>query len=259
MDFLFGYQGNRLTVDELNTRQLWSFLHPEFRRRLIALFEDSQHSFTDVGIGGGWRSSKAQEQLFLSRYHESVLGTVRWNGKRWRKNKGAAPAAPPGSSYHESTDVDGFAFAADLVGDLDWMNTNCEKYGLVHFKNVNNEPWHVQPKELPFSRSKYKGEKLETWVLPLRPNIDEKSEIDMIVLDYMKGSPKWIAFLWTGDTIQWVVNGHAYSVLEKTGVKRVDATKNELLGVIASSKAQGDLPGVVDKDIASAWETSKAK
>jgi hypothetical protein len=259
MDFLFGYNGSRLTLEQLNQRQAWNLLHPEFRRRLVALFEDAQKSLTDVGIGGGWRSSNAQQQLFLSRYHESRIGTISWNGKRWAKNKGVADAAPPGRSYHESTDANGFAFAADLVGDLEWMNAHCEKYGLVHFKNINKEPWHVQPKELPTSRSRYSNQKLETWILPLRPTFDKKGEIDMIVLDYMKGLPKWIALLWTGDTIQWVINGHAYNVLAKASVKTIDVSKDELLGVISSAKPQGNLPSGVDRDILAAWNAAKAK
>jgi hypothetical protein len=255
MDFLFGYDNKRLTEAELNQRSSWSLLHPEFRRRLIALFKDSQANRSEVGFGGGWRSSEAQKQLFLSRYHESRIGLVKWDGKRWAKNKGVADAAPPGRSYHESTDSNNFAFAADLVGDMVWMNANCHRFGLIHFGRINKEPWHVQPQELPASRSKYKNETLSQWVLPNETNED----IDMIVLDYMKGTTNWIALLWTGDTIQWIVNGHAYSVLENAGVKRIDVTKSQLLGVIGSSKAQGNLPGNVDKDIAAAWDASKKK
>lgn len=253
MDYLFGYNGTRLTVKELEKRFAWSRLHPEFRRRLIALFDDAQKNLTDLGIGGGWRSSETQEQLFVSRYHVSTFGTVRWDGKRWTKNKGVADAAPPYSSFHESTDTDGFAFAADLVGDLEWMNENCAKYGLIHFKNVNKEPWHVQPTELPNSRRRYKGEQLTVWNLPSQPIVQENGEIDMIVLNYMKDTPKWISFLWTGDTLQWIVNGHAYSVLENAGVKTVNINKDQLLGVVASCKPQGALPSGTDRTIAAAW------
>jgi hypothetical protein len=255
VNFIFGYSGNRLTEDELNKRPSWSLLHPEFRRRLIALFKESQASGSEVGLGEGWRSSKLQERLFLSRYHESLVGSIRWNGKRWSKNKGVADAAPPGSSYHESTDQSGFAFAADLVGDLDWMNANCQKFGLIHFKNVNKEPWHVQPVELPVSRSRYRNESLNQWVLP-----EQQDEvIDMIILDYLKGTPNWVSFLWTGDTVQWIVNGHAYSVLENASVKKIDVNKNQLLGVIASSVTQGALPSNADKEISTAWNNSKKK
>lgn len=249
MDFLFGYESTRLTVEEMEKRASWARLHPELRRRLVAMFVDAQKNLTDVGFGGGWRSSAAQTELFLSRHEENRFGSIKWNGKRWKLKRGAAPAAPPNSSYHESTDAAGFAFAADLVGDLEWMNANCHKFGLVHFKNVNNEPWHVQFEEVPRSRSRYKGQQPVWWNLPT----DEQEMIDMIVLDYMKGTSQWIAFLWTGETIQWIVNGHAYGVLEKTGVKRVDVNKDELLGVIASSRTEGNLPSTADKAVSSAW------
>lgn len=256
MDFPYGYDNERLTLEELDQRNQWSRLHPEFRRRLVAMFVDARNAGTDLGLGGGWRSSEAQTRLFLSRYVESVMGTVRWNGKRWKKLPNVASAAPPNSSYHEGTDTDGFAFAADLVGDLDWMNANCHRFGLTHFKNVNAEPWHVQPEELPRSRSKYRGQKLQRWALPELPN---EEFVTMITLDYLKGTSKWIAFLWTGETLQWVVNGHADAVLGKAGVKRVDVDKDQLLGVIASSATVGAVPAGAEADIVRAWNSRLRK
>lgn len=246
---MYGYKNERLTIAELETRTAWNRLHPEFRRRLLALFADAKAAGTEVGIGGGWRSSEQQERLFLSRYHESLLGTISWNGKRWSKNKGVEAAAPPGRSYHEGTDGEGFAFAVDIVGDMVWANANCYKYGLTHFANINGEPWHLQPEELPRARARYKGEKLIRWTLPN----DSEELIEMIALDYMKGTSKWIAFLWTGETLQWIVNGHADAVLGKAGVKRVDVDKDQLLGVIVSSATVGSVPTGADADITKAW------
>lgn len=47
--------------------------------------------------------------------------------------------------------------AADLVGDIGWMNANAAKFGLKDFHNIGTkpEPWHVQPVELPNSYKDY--------------------------------------------------------------------------------------------------------
>lgn len=39
-------------------------------------------------------------------------------------------------------------------------------YGLVEFNDVNNEPWHVQPIEVPTARRNYTGAPLQVWKLP---------------------------------------------------------------------------------------------
>jgi peptidoglycan hydrolase-like protein with peptidoglycan-binding domain len=153
--YAYGYAGSRLSLQEMEARPMWNRIHPEMRRRLVAMFDDARANGRDLGIGGGYRSSAQQRSLFLSRYVEDPNGTVRYDGKLWSKKPGVAAAAPPGRSYHEETDPNGFCFAADLIGDLNWMNANCHRFGLKHFANVNNEPWHVQPVELPNSRSGY--------------------------------------------------------------------------------------------------------
>ena len=167
--YLYGYRTptDRLTLDELNKRWQWYMLHPEIRNRLIAMFDAAQRAGTDLGIGGGARSIKTQETVFLAR-HERVLfgGCCKYQGKRYRLRKGMAHAAPPNLSYHEEGVVAGFAVAADLIGDLDWMKKNCAKFGLKEFTSVK-EPWHVQPMEFPNSRSQYKGEPLTMWPRPV--------------------------------------------------------------------------------------------
>jgi hypothetical protein len=124
-----------------------SGLNDKFRQRLEQMIEASGGK---VGIGGGFRSSAQQRSLFLSRYSRTSdkTGTF-WDGAYWKKNSGVADAAPPGMSMHE------IGLAADLTGDLNWVQENAAKYGLKTFANVNNEPWHVQPAELPNSRRQY--------------------------------------------------------------------------------------------------------
>lgn len=169
--YLYGYDTppKRATASELDTKRTWSKLHPEMRRRLLALFDASREAGHEVGLGGGWRTDAIQLATFLARHNEvSTGGCCTYNGKRYALKPGMAPAAPPGNSYHEST-TDDEALAADLIGDLVWMNANCWRFGLIHFAQVNKEPWHVQPTELPRSRSKYTGQQLAVWPLPTPP------------------------------------------------------------------------------------------
>jgi hypothetical protein len=141
----YGYNGNRISLSELKNKPDFQSLKPRFRERLIQMMRVNPN----VGIGGGSRDSGAQERMFLSRYQRTNEETnIFWNGSYWKHVSGAA-AAPPGRSMHE------IGLAADLVGDLDWMNAHASEFGLQHFAGVNNEPWHVQPDDLPRSRSEY--------------------------------------------------------------------------------------------------------
>lgn len=164
--YLYGYSGDRLTREQLDTRFGWAQLHPEMKRRLLAMFDAAQNAGTDLGCGGGARTEASQRALFLSRYDPvGYPTTIRWDGRWWKKKPNVAAAAPPGRSYHEPT-IGGFAVAADLVGNLEWMKSVCDKFGFVEFSNVNSEPWHVQPKELPKARSQFSGQTLSVWTLP---------------------------------------------------------------------------------------------
>jgi hypothetical protein len=134
--------GKNTTLGQLRTRSDVSNLHPSFRDRVLRMITASGGR---VGIGEGSRSYQSQVDLFLSRYVETnneAEATRRWNGKMWKKTHGADVAAP-GKSMH------GIGLAADLVGDLNWVQANAERFGLKTFANVNQEPWHVQPAELP--------------------------------------------------------------------------------------------------------------
>lgn len=125
----------------------WDRLDSRMKSRLQAMFSASGGK---VWLGNGWRSEDQQRSLFLSRYEEDPNGDVSWNGKKWKRVRGA-PAAPPGRSMHE------IGLAADLEGDLNWVKQNASRFGLKTFGDVNGEPWHVQPAELPNSRADYEG------------------------------------------------------------------------------------------------------
>ena len=45
--------------------------------------------------------------------------------------------------------------AADMAGDFAWLGSNVGRFGLMTFADVNHEPWHVQPVELPKGRQQY--------------------------------------------------------------------------------------------------------
>ena len=120
-------------------------MHPTVRERLQALMEDSGGK---VGWGQGVRTPQQQLQLFLERHSLDPQGTIIWNGEKYSRHSGA-PAAPPGRSMHE------VGLAADLVGDFTWLGKNVGRFGLMTFAEVNNEPWHVQPVELPKGRKQY--------------------------------------------------------------------------------------------------------
>lgn len=183
----WAYWGERKTLAQMNVQWKWYAIHPEMRRRLIAMFD--AHPTNNLGCGGGARTSESQLQLFLSRYTPVSYATylltasskrVNWpehaqwgqSSRYWKLVTGAS-AAPPGYSYHEPTTSDGYALAIDTIGWTDgWQHDHCEEYGLKDFLAVNGEEWHLQPVEIPNSRRNYNGEKLEVWPLPNQPQED---------------------------------------------------------------------------------------
>lgn len=160
--YMTGYSGAKRTESALLAWSVWNRFDPEFRRRLKMLMDASIDANHPTGIGGGWRSSVTQRAGFLDR-HDRVLvgGCCKFEGKRYKLKKGRAHMAPPGLSYHESTTKDGKCLAADMVGDMRWMADHCSKFGLRHFEKVNGEIWHLQPVEVPGSRSYYSSERYE--------------------------------------------------------------------------------------------------
>lgn len=123
--------GTMLTRAQTETMTTVKNLHPEVWRRFIALCEFAATKGVPLGVGTGWRI---------------------------QPNPAPPGFAQPGNSWHESCPVSptsSSALAIDSVPEPSWpwMFDNCGAYGLRTFRDVNGEPWHIQPIEIPGARS----------------------------------------------------------------------------------------------------------
>ena len=140
--------GTQLTWDQMMTKKTVYNLHPEVQRRLHALIEYAASERVPLGVGTGWRV---------------------------QPNPPPPGFAKPGNSWHESCPVSppsGSALAIDTVPNVswDWMERNCAAFGFRTFRNVNNEPWHIQPTEISAGRKNASTlPPLQTWPLPTEP------------------------------------------------------------------------------------------
>lgn len=131
--------GTQLTLAQYETYRTVRNLNFEFKRRVFALMERAAFEGVPLGIGAGWRVQPVN---------------------------GGPGFASPGNSNHEGFPADGVsggAVAADMVPDVSWswMGRMVASYGLRTFAKVNNEPWHIQPYEIPASRNR----RTAPWVL----------------------------------------------------------------------------------------------
>jgi peptidoglycan hydrolase-like protein with peptidoglycan-binding domain len=176
----YGYGTTMLSMPQMMVRKTVNLLLPEFRRRVFALMEEAAEEGIPLGIGTGWRIQPDPPPPGFAR---------------------------PGNSNHESFPAGSgtaTAVAADMVPQAawPWMNRNCATFGLRHFATVNNEPWHIQPLEIPAGRNWRKEPwDLEPFPLPvkekpptgvtitvevtrqiLKPNANAQSGYDVFVL-----------------------------------------------------------------------------
>ena len=141
----YGYSGTMLTWDQMMVKNNVKNLHPELLRRFKALIEYAATQGVPLGVGDGWRV---------------------------QPDPPPPGFAQPGNSWHESCPVSPTtpsALAIDTVLDSSWawMENNVAAFGLRSFRDVNDEPWHIQPVEIPKSRSYATVlPPLEHWALP---------------------------------------------------------------------------------------------
>lgn len=170
--YMIGYSGRTVTRAELLAWPQFQKLDDETARRALALVDASIIAGRPLGFGGIFRTETQQLNLFLSRHHRVASGgCCMYNGYRYQLNDGQAHAAPPRRSYHEATTAKGESYAIDFIGDLKFLASYGPSYGIRQFGEVNGEPWHGQPSDIPNSRSQYTTlyEPLKVWALPKPP------------------------------------------------------------------------------------------
>lgn len=180
----YSYFGNARTIESIAGWWYWEKLHPEMRRRHLAMY--FSHPGTDlVGMDGGGlpvlattmgpgsaarEAGQAAIDNFWSRWSRTYIeGRPSRNtpeGRAWLK-PGYAPIAYPGSSNHEVDTFEGYCMAVDGVGWQDgWQHDHAWRFGLKTFHNVGSEPWHTQPDQYPNSKSALQRELAQRGLAP---------------------------------------------------------------------------------------------
>lgn len=92
---------------------------------------------------------------------------------------------------------------------------------------------------------------------PVPPPPAVGGDVEMIVLDWRPNTPNWVAFLWTGETLAHIVDGHADAVLRRVKTVRTVVSDDELGGVIRSSKTIGQPPAPLPSALKTLWTAPK--
>lgn len=152
-----GARGSRkIPLSELKASPRMANLQPSLRERLVRMMRERP----SIGITSGYRDEAHQERLFYEQMEETSpdQSQIEWQGKYWKSKPGYAFTAPPGSSMH------GVGLAADIFDEDDpsysWIVSNSARFGLNNWRARgwrDDEPWHVQPDDVPRFRSQYEG------------------------------------------------------------------------------------------------------
>lgn len=206
----YGYGSDRLTRAQLEQLTTVNKLHPEMWRRYFALIDFAASKGVPLGVGCGWRIQPTN----------------------------AGPQfAPPGNSNHEGFPANGTAGGAVAIDTVptsswDWMEGNLAKFGLRSFRNVNSEPWHIQPSEIPAGRS-YRS---TPWTLtPFKlPEDEDVTDADIlkVAATTAKVLAKDKAFLNAVADIVWAeqIGGTDNREAAREKLRAIDARVEKLVG-----------------------------
>jgi hypothetical protein len=251
--YVYGYAGQRYTRAQIEGFPNFYRLHPEIRRRIWALLDAAQDAGVDQGIGSCWRSRDRAQELY----------------DLWRLGKRSAPAMPPDRTYH-CEKQDGFCYAADLIASDGhrWMNANAHRYGLRHFANVNDEPWHVQPPELATAcTAAFQGRALPAFPLPGETtegdwfDMATKQELETIAQTAASRQIWWLLgySLNEDGSVTGGPDGHGPQLLRAAVAPAIDAEVNQAVrwAVQNEDGSDGVLTTVVRQEVAAAVKEIK--
>ena len=138
----YGYGTSMMTMAEIEAKTTVNKLHPELWRRFKALIE-SAHTQVARGVvtGGGCNRIRPHP----GSPHPATPGMN--PARATRRRRRVRDRHRPHRSWH-------------------WMEANCADYGIRTFNDVNSEPWHVQPCDIPASATIAPPWNLPVWPLP---------------------------------------------------------------------------------------------
>lgn len=181
MMYMLGYAGKMVTREQFVASTLFRAMQPEFGRRVLAACDAANTAGAPLGIGGTIRSTEGAVRVAMSRHHPTTgteRGCCTWGGVRFALNRGVAHAAFPDRTYHVAMTPKAqprYCLAVDTIGKAgwSWLRSHADEYGLRQFYDIGNEPWHLQPIEIPTGRQRYNAdvhEPLPVFDLPGLPD-----------------------------------------------------------------------------------------
>jgi hypothetical protein len=176
----------RLTREQFLRLSTVNRLDPEIVRRDMAMMEAAQDEGVFLSFSNGWRDGRYAEDEFYRRYTRTnqtqrlKVTDKKYDGAWWSLNAGEIGCATPWNGLHTygkpgtAREFVPLPQSTDWYGNLPWMQRNCARFGLRHFKHVPGEGHHTQPVEGCTSRSEYNPTKhtLTRWPLPIKRDED---------------------------------------------------------------------------------------